>query len=237
MSPHELRAFRESLGLSRRELAGELFISEPTLVRWEKGQGGPRDFHLRILREIKERAHAARSLAEFDYEASPEGELPRQTMKQMIVETLSSIGAGLLEDVRSEDGLSWSLSFSTGWGDQTPASAILTCEGSHRPERPSIDFALTVPLDADLMRSAGSELQRLCIVHRLCFEELAGSEALAGLKVHQRTYDTACNRETILHVVGNFRAYWKRIENHLKTDGSPAAVGPTQGREATEQAL
>jgi len=216
-------------------MAAELFISEPTLVRWEKGQGAPRDFHLRILCEIKEKAEAARTLAQFDYEASPEGNLPREAMKQVVVETLSSIGAGLLEDARSGDGLSWSLSFSTGWGDQTPASAVLTCEGSHRPERPSIDFALTVPLHADLMRSARHELQGLCVLHRLCFEELPGADARGGLRVHQRIYDTACNKETILHVVGNFRAYWKRIESHLKTDGSSAPVGPGQERETAEQ--
>jgi len=94
----ELRAFRESRGRSRRKFAPKLFISEPTLERWERGQGGPREVYLLILKRMREHLGAGHSIACFQYDAGVEAYEAdvQHDEEEMIVETLRGPGALVL---------------------------------------------------------------------------------------------------------------------------------------------
>ena len=64
----QVRALRQHLGLSQRELAEELGTRQQTISEWETGQYRPRGASVRLLTLVAERAG-------FQYEASerPEG--------------------------------------------------------------------------------------------------------------------------------------------------------------------
>ena len=105
MSPEELRAFRENIGLSRREFAPKLFISEPTLERWERGQGDIGKVQLRILRKMREHLGAGHALSYFEYDA--DAELPDEALhdeRQAIIDILKSQMIVLLKAQESVTG-------------------------------------------------------------------------------------------------------------------------------------
>ena len=218
MSPKELRAFRESLGLSRREFAPKLFISEPTLERWERGQGSPRDVHLQILRRMREHLGAGHSIAYFQYDASSvacAAEI-QQAEKQTIVETLRGMGAFLLTEEEASDGKDWSLRFSPGWEVGEPIELTLLCEGSRRPERPVIDFTLEMTAKREYTQIRSDKLQETCFRHGISWR--IASQSRGGLKIalRQRIFATGCNPETLRHVLGNFYSCWQRMKVVLR---------------------
>lgn len=237
MSPGELRSLRERLGLSRRELAPKLGVSEPTLFRWERGQGAPKEHHLRMLDRLREHAEAGRSLTYFQYDAI--GDLPSHgdMARQTIIEVIESIGGRLSGQDDSEDKTTSSLSFHTGWEAGPSVRAALVCEGSYRPERPSIDFALHVECESATLRSAVEELEGVCRDHRLCYEPLLGRGDESRLRLHHRLFDTACNRETIVHLMGNLRSCWERMKGCLCEEGIPETRGKHGGRETARQLI
>lgn len=218
MSPKELRAFRESLGLSRREFAPKLFISDPTLERWERGQGGPREVHLQILRRMREHLSAGHSIAYFRYDAGEEAraaELLHET-KEMIVETLRGIGALVVAEKESEDGQDWSVIFGMGWAVGQPIDLTLHCEGSERAERPAIDFVLKIGVRCEDTENLSVHLQRLCQRHNIFGHVKADRDVQVVISLGYRLFKTGCNPETITHVVGNFRSCWQRMKDALK---------------------
>ena len=221
MSPQELRAFRESLGLSRREFAPRLFISEPTLERWERGQGGPREIHLRILRRMRKRLRAGNATAYFQYDAAGDVVNPSQECRQIVIEALKAAGAVLCEEKDSADGSTWLLRFSLDWAPGESIGASLTCEGSYKFERPSIDFALEVVCDSASVQSAAEELTEACLTHGIAWGPLRDVKRRSGLVLRQRTFNSACDAETIQHVLGNLRSCWDRMNERLRAGGPP----------------
>jgi DNA-binding transcriptional regulator YiaG len=63
----QVRALRQHLGLSQRELAEELGTRQQTISEWETGQYQPRGASVRLLTLVAERAG-------FQYEASQRSE-------------------------------------------------------------------------------------------------------------------------------------------------------------------
>ena len=220
MSPRELRAFRESLGLSRREFAPKLFISEPTLERWERGQGGPREVHLQILRRMRDHTGAGHSLTYFQYDATASAiELPQED-KQVITETLRSLSVVLLEEQSSDDGGDWALRFGLGWAMDEAVDLLLICEGSDRPERPIIDFTLEISADWEDTPQVNGLIQETCNVHKLFWKWVKQRAKPSTLALCQRVFSTGCNPETVKHVLGNFRSCWEKLEKLLGSTSS-----------------
>jgi DNA-binding transcriptional regulator YiaG len=56
-----IRALRERLGLTQRELADELGVRQQTVSEWETGAYQPRGASARMLRHVAERAAAYRA--------------------------------------------------------------------------------------------------------------------------------------------------------------------------------
>jgi len=216
VSPEELRAFRQSLGLSRREFAPKLFISEPTLERWERGQGGPREIHLQVLRRMREHVSTGQSVTYFHYDSSEEPAEAPPDDRQTITEALKAAGALPYGEDESEDGATWTLRFSPDWPAGSAMRIALTVEGSLRPQRPSIDFALVVESGSFHADKAAEELTEACVAHRMAWEPLGGRERPRGLVLYQRIFSTACNPETIQHVLRNMRSCWKRVIQYLR---------------------
>jgi len=214
MSPEELRAFRESLGLSRREFAPKLFISEPTLERWERGQGGPRDIHLHILRGMRERLSGAQPDAYFQYDAAsdPDAAELLPNTKQLVIETLRGVGNVLLEEAHAEDGSDWSLRFSPSWAVGQPIRLALVCDGSDRPARPAIDFTLEVTADRLDLREVADAIQRLCFRHGVSCTPPTKSSERSTIELRQRVFRTGCNPATLKHVLRNYQSCWPRLE-------------------------
>jgi len=217
----ELRAFREGLGLSRREFAPKLFISEPTLERWERGQGGPREIHLQILRRMREHLGAGQSIAYFQYDAAEDAVNPSQDRKRIVTEALRSAGALLRKEEDSEDGSAWVLCFGLAWAPRESTELSLTCEGSYRPERPSIDFSLNVICDPKKLGDIAEELTDVCFTHRMACRQLAGGGNGAVLALGQRVFNTGFNSDTVRHVLRNYRSCWERVRECLRA-GTPA---------------
>ena len=218
MSPKELRAFRERLGLSRREFAPKLFISEPTLERWERGQGGPGKVHLQILRRMREHLSAGHSLAYFEYDAGAEARAAetRNDERRMIVETLEGLGALVLDEKESRDGADWSVSFGMGWAVSEPSEVSLRCEGSHRPERPAIDFALEIETGSGDVTATSEAVESVCRDHSVFGE--VGDNRKGGMTItlRHRLFTTGCNPRTVAHVAGNFRSCWQRLKDTIE---------------------
>jgi DNA-binding transcriptional regulator YiaG len=63
-----VRALRERLGLTQRQLADELGVRQQTVSEWETGAYRPRGASARMLRHVAERASS--------YDAGGEGEVP-----------------------------------------------------------------------------------------------------------------------------------------------------------------
>src|SRR5262245_18008659 len=66
-----VRALREQLGLSQRELADELGVRQQTVSEWETGAYRPRGASLRVLRLVAERADSPYTVDEH-----PAGQAP-----------------------------------------------------------------------------------------------------------------------------------------------------------------
>jgi transcriptional regulator with XRE-family HTH domain len=228
MSPQELRAFRESLGLSRREFAPKLFISEPTLERWERGQGGPREVHLHILGRMREHLTAGNAIAYFRYDASELAHEPEREEKQVVVEALKAAGALLCEEKDSKDRSAWTLRFGLPWASGKRPGPSLLCEGSYRLERPFIDFTLKVACDsADMDDVAG--IEDICFAHAAGWKRLGGDGRRCELVLRLRLFNTACNAETIQHILGDLRSCWERVRECLRV-GTPAQLSSRRRR-------
>ena len=218
MSPEELRAFRESLGLSRREFAPKLFISEPTLERWERGQGCPREIHLHILRRMREHLSAGQSITYFQYDSSEEPAEAPPDDRRTVAEALKAAGALLCGKDESEDGATWTLRFSPDWATGSALRVSLTVEGSLRPQRPAIDFALNVKSGSLNVEGVAKELTEVCLGHGMAWGPLGGWERPRGLVLRQRIFNTACSPETVQHVFGNMRSCWDRLRERVLPD-------------------
>ena len=213
MSPKELRAFRESIGMSRREFAPKVFISEPTLVRWERGQGGPREVHLLILRRMREHLGAGHSLAYFQYDA--DADVPAELLhddRQLIIDTLKSRAVVLLEEHGPDDGGDWLLRFSLGWAAGEPIDLVLLCEGSERPSRPIIDFSLEITADWGDGRHGTEVVARVCRAHRVAWGMTVGSKGRCTATIFYRLFSVCCNPEAVKHVLGNYQSCWSRLK-------------------------
>jgi transcriptional regulator with XRE-family HTH domain len=224
MSPKELRAFREGLGLSRREFAPKLFISEPTLERWERGQGGPREVHLRILRRMREHLGAGHSLSYFNYDAG--AEVPAELLheeRQLIIDTLKSQAVVLLAEQGPDDGGDWSLRFGLGWAAGEPIELSLVCEGSDAPTRPTIDFTLRATAKSANASEAAATLQEACFNHGISCK-LTDRGRRATVELRQRLFNTGCNPETVKHVLGNYQSCWNRLRKALLRAERPLQV-------------
>lgn len=226
MSPKELRAFRESLGLSRREFAPKLFISDPTLERWERGQGRPREVHLQILRRMREHLSAGHSIAYFRYDAGDEARAAavRHETKEMIAETLRGLGALVVAEAESDDNQDWSVSFGLGWAVGSPLDVSLRCEGSERRERPAIDFAFEVTTTWDDISGLSDEVNRIGRNHAVWAGAWSRDDGRAVISMFHRLYKTGCNPDTVLHVVGNFRSCWQRLKGALSSSNNSVVM-------------
>ena len=212
--PQELRAFRESLGLTRQEFAPKLFISTPTLERWERGQGGPREFHLRILRRMQEFLSAGQSIAYFQYDAAEDTLNQTREAKATVVESLKSLGLSLYEEKTSEDNESWWLHFGLSWASADSVQISLLCEGSCRAERPSIDFTMRVILDSGSLQGITENILQICFDHAIV-PNVSRRRSKVELSLRQRMFDSACNPQTIQHILGNYRSCWNRLEKEI----------------------
>jgi len=219
MAPRELRAFRESLGLSRREFAPKLFISDPTLERWERGQGGPREVHLQILRRMREHLSAGHSIAYFHYDAGDEARAKevRHETREMIVETLRGLGALVIAEGESDDDHEWSVTFGLGWAVGSPIDVTLRCEGSERNERPCIDFTLEVTARCDNILELSDQANLIGFRHCVWAAAQSGGDGRAVISMRDRLFKTGCKPETVVHLEGNFRSCWQRLQGALSS--------------------
>lgn len=211
MSPEELRAFRESLGLSRREFAPKLFISEPTLERWERGQGGPREPHVQMLRRMREHVKSGQSLAYFRYDSGAEPADGPPDDRQTISGTLKALGALPCGERGSRDGRTWTLLFSPDWPAREAARVSLAVMSSFLPQRPTIDFMLSVECDLSPLDGIHRNINTICADHGMAWQPTGRWENPSGLALYHRIFNTACDSETVQHVYGNLRSCWGRI--------------------------
>ena len=226
MSPKELRAFREGLGLSRREFAPKLFISEPTLERWERGQGSPRGIHVHILRCMQEHLSTGRSLAYFQYDAAARLAAAEQFQeeRQIIIDTLGGMAIGLLEEKSSKDGDDWLLRFGLPWAAGEPIDLVLSCEGSQRPSRPILDFSLEITADWGDARHAAELVAGVCRDHRVGWGVTAGSRGRCTATIFYRLFSVCCNPEAVKHLLGNYQSCWNRLKKALLRAKQPLQV-------------
>ena len=226
MTPKELRAFRESLGLSRREFAPKLSISEPTLERWERGQGAPREIHLSIIQRMREHLGAGHSIDYFQYDSEaviPLLDLPHDE-KQTIIETLRGMAAVVLEEKDGENQGDWSVRFGLGWAMGGLIEVSLVCNGSERPERPVIDFTLEIAAMVQDRGMLSERLQPICFRHGVSWNVESADEDRLGVALRQRIFTTGCNPETIRHVVGNYHSCWQLVKQIIKSPGIELAA-------------
>lgn len=216
VSPVELRSFRESLGLSRREFAPRLFVSEPTLERWERGQGGPRDVHLHILRRMRELRGFRSPGAYYQYDAVEDAAnvvLPQEE-KRLIVKTLMDMAAVLQEQRETKDRKDWFLRFGLGWGEESVDVAI-SCGGSEQPMRPAVDFTLEVTTNWGDQDGLGDALPEICYDHGVSWKLPRKSRSRSTLGLRLRSFKPGCTEEKVRHVIGNFQSCWRRIKKSL----------------------
>jgi transcriptional regulator with XRE-family HTH domain len=225
MNPTELRSFRESIGASRKEFARLLFISEPTLERWERGKGGPREIHLNILRGMRERLGSANREPYFQYDpkaADSSAELLGDE-RRLVLETLRGMAAVLLAERRSEDGTEWDLRFGLGWAAGDSLEVSLACEGSLRPERPAVDFVLEVSGAIQNPTEDGKPVGDICFNHGLSCHCATAQDGRTSLLLRQRLFRSGCNAETIRHIVRNYHSCWLRLRAELHRQEEVAA--------------
>jgi transcriptional regulator with XRE-family HTH domain len=227
MLPEELRAFRESLGLSRREFAPRLFISEPTLERWERGQGGPREPHVHILRRMRDQLARKSQYSFFRYDASEEPAAPSEDLRQGIVEGVRAAGGVLRGRRTSKKGLKWSLRFSLADPSEGSSEVRVTCEGSFDPRRPSIDFTLFVPCDEAPTKEVLRRITSVCFAHGAAcgWPRRAGRRCV--LPLGNRLFNTGCSPEAVRCVLDNLRACWRAVKRQLRTGRSSGC--PSRG--------
>jgi transcriptional regulator with XRE-family HTH domain len=226
MSPKELRAFRENIGLSRREFAPKLFISEPTLERWERGQGEIGKVQLRILHKMREHLGAGHALAYFEYdaEADPPDDVLREE-RQVIIDILKSQMIVLLTEQEPDDNGSWTLCFGLGETLSRSVNLVLFCEGSDSPTRPSIDFTLHIAAGFAVIEGARAKLDEVCFNHGVAWNVIGRDKKRITIGLRQRIYNTNCNPETIKHVMGSLRSCWGRLKEFLIPQQPRTAVG------------
>jgi transcriptional regulator with XRE-family HTH domain len=217
MSPKELRAFRESLGLTRHEFAPKLFISDPTLERWERGQGGPREVHLQVLRRMREHLSAGHSIAYFHYDAGIEvrAKEVRHETREMIVETLRGLGALVIAEGESDDNQDWSVTFGLGWAVGSPMDVTLRCDGSERRELPAIGFAFDVTAKCEDISRLSDRVNHIGHDHDVWAGARSADDGRAVISMRDRLFKTGCNPETVAHLAGNFRSCWERLKAAL----------------------
>ena len=215
MFPKELRAFREALGMTRREFAPKLFISEPTLERWERGHGGPREIHLQVLRRMREYLRAGHSATYFQYDAGADKSVVDllNDEKQQILEALKTMAIVLLDEKNSRDGNEWLLRFGLGWAIDEPIDLVLLCEGSDRPERPIIDFALEITADRNRAAGCLDAFREPCLSHGIALGLVRRGKDRSTLTLRYRMFTTGCNADTIKHVLGNYQSCWNKIKD------------------------
>jgi transcriptional regulator with XRE-family HTH domain len=231
MSPEELRAFRENIGLSRREFAPKLFISEPTLERWERGQGDIGKVQLRILRKMREHLGAGHALSYFEYDA--DAELPDEALhdeRQAIIDILKSQMIVLLKAQESDDRGNWTLCFGIGWASARSVNATLFCEGSKNAMRPFIDFTVRVSRAPAGIAESNSTIDNICFNHGVSHTVLSSGKREVTIGLRQRIYNTNCNPETIKHVLGSLKSCWVQLERLLGP--GPSRVEGRQRNEA-----
>ncbi len=232
MSPKELRAFRESLGFSRRQFAPKLFISEPTLERWERGQGKPGDVQLLILSRMRAHLGTGQPGADFQYDVGAEavaGDMLREN-RQLVVETLRGMGIVPLKGRKTKNGQDWWFRFGLGWATGEPIELVLACEGSERPMRPIIDFTLVAAADWKNSRELPDALRKICRDHRISWDVVHNDKGQPTIELYYRVFSTGCNSETVKHVIGNFGSCWRRIRTTL-VDPVPSRSGALAARD------
>jgi transcriptional regulator with XRE-family HTH domain len=212
MSPTELRAFRERLQLSRREFAPRLFISEPTLERWERGQGRPREVHLRILQSMAQSSVTRNSLNYFEYDAASclPAELLRDE-KKLVVDTLRDLALPLLEQRVTNNGHDWWLRFDVDWALEERASLALICEGSSLPARPYVSFGLDVSVGGGDMRRLSDACGDVSFGHELACRLVRDQNSSTTAQLRERVFTTGLNPETVRHVIRALRSCWERL--------------------------
>lgn len=211
MSPTELRAFRESLHLSRREFAPKLFISKPTLERWERGQGEPRGVHKRILQHMQERTGAGCKGSSYNYDAG-ESLTADDSIRHLIIETLKGLGVVLLEDSRMRGRYKWSLRFRVGRTTMGGMAAPeIVCEGSDHPLWPAVDFTLVLAVDPARVSKLSEAISSVCYRHGVSWMLAARGRRRSLLNLRQRLFIAGCNPKTIKNAIGNFQSCRQRL--------------------------
>lgn len=214
--PVDLRALREGLGESRREFAPKLMISEATLERWERGQGGPRIQHMGVLKRLQAKLHAAHAATYFRYDGAAE-ELPGEDLneREVIIRALAPVGYKKLEEQVLSDQ-SWKLAFSVPWLSRDEGSALLICTGAERAQWPLVDFTLQFP--ETNATALSTEQATACYNHGLATDMLPGAHGGNRLCVRLRVFCTVLDDETIMHVHGNLQSWWNRFCPHKGPD-------------------
>jgi transcriptional regulator with XRE-family HTH domain len=225
MSPEELRTFRESLGLSRKEFAPKLHISEPTLERWERGQSGPRDIHLHILRQMKEHLDAGHSITYFQYDTIEKPEDSPDDIRHIISGALKAVGILLYREQRDRESETWTLTFTVGWTWGEPIETSLVCEGSFKSERPAIDFTMTIACGKNDFSDAMNELAPICFDHGISWQSFTDKRR-SGLMLRQRLFNTACNPATVQHLLGNYRSCFNKLKNLMERPKGSRRMAP-----------
>ena len=233
MSPKELRLFREKLGLSRREFGAKLFVSEPTIERWERGQGGPSRVHLQILKRMREHLGAGHSIAYFQYDAGEEAQklLLPHAEKQMIVEILQYLGALLMAEKHSKDEKDWLLSFALGWAAGENLQMLMHVEGSERLERPMIDFTFETVVPCGDSEALASHLNHVCRNHSLYGAATPEENGRVLITLRHRLFTTGCNPETIKHVIGSLQSCWQRLKERAASPSAGVMLSQSGARE------
>ena len=221
LSPVGLRAFRKSIGQSRREFAPRLFISEATLERWERGQGGPGKIHLLILHRMREHLGAGHSLTRFQYDRDVD--VPAELLhdeRRLIIDTLKGQSVVLLEERGPDARSDWMLRFELGWAAGDRFDLSLVCEGSDNLLRPAIDFILKATVKSVDTRQAAGTVQEICFSHCVSWKMTAKGKCTA-LNLSQRIFKTGCDSETVRHVMANILACWSRVRKALFREEQP----------------
>jgi|GEM_PF-4640288 len=215
MIPKELRAFREGIGMSRREFAARIFTSEATLERWERGQGQPRAIHLLILNQMREQLGGGHMLLRFQYDRSADVPVEKAPdHRRTIIDTLGQHGAVFLEECKRDARGDWVLRFMPDWAKDEPIDLVLACEGSEHILRPSIDFILRGEAKAVIAPSTVNRARRICHNHGIAWQPTVKGKSTM-LEFASRTFNTGCNPEVIRLTYAGLRSCWRRVRRVL----------------------
>jgi DNA-binding XRE family transcriptional regulator len=216
MSPTEIRAVREGLGLSRKAFAPKLLVSESTVVRWERGDYEPRDGHLAILRRLQNSLRGVRTAADIRYDVDQQvsATIGFSEEKRVIVATLKSLGTYLTKEIREKNGSDWILEFGLNWESDSGAALSLVCEGSQDPSRPFVDFEVRASVAMDIRPRFWEDAKLTAHRHGVSVLPLTGKGrgGRQELSIRARLFTTGFNARTVAHVVGNLRSCWKGLK-------------------------